>query len=304
MSLPDTSRSLDPTEQDFLAALDRLKEGEPVNKKLKAIRKEGKLKINISNVALESGHSRTLIALKACRYPQVREAIKLAQTGKKSEPKTYTQLFDNLHATIAELKADKRLLEMNMASHVLARRRAEIKSRRDAAEAARLRRYILELEKVAHLPSQEAALPRLVLIRGLPGKGKTTMAMGFQNDGYLHHETDQFFLVDGEYRFDPNRLPEAHAWCLQQTRTALDSGECVVVANVFANLDDIKPYTELGVDYQVEEATYPGQSIHKIPAAVLRAMERSWVPLDRLLKTLQHQARKKASVTSISSKKR
>jgi hypothetical protein len=291
-------------EQDYLDALQRLTEGKPKKMKLKALAKAGKLKINTTNVALEAGRSRTLIALTNCRYPKVREAIRLAQGGNKAEPTTYTQLINNLRASVAELKAERHLLRIDMASHVLARRRAEIKSRRDAAEAARLRRYTLELEKVAHLPQREAALPRLVLIRGLPGKGKTTMALGYQNDGYLHFEADQFFVVDGEYRFDPERLTEAHEWCLQQTRTALESGEFVCVANVFANLEDIKLYTELGVAYQVVEATYPGKSIHKIPETVLGAMAKSWVPLERLLKALQDQSRKKANVTSISSKKK
>lgn len=303
MSLPETESKPDPIEQDFLDALQRLVEAKPEHKKLKASAKAGKLKINTSNVALEAGRSRTLIALEACRYPKVREAIKLAQGGKKALPTTYTQLIENLRATIAQLKAEKRLLEATMGAHVLARRKAEVTSRRDAAEAARLRKQVVELEKIAHLPHREAALPRLVLIRGIPGSGKTTKAMGYQNDGYRHFEADQFFMVEGEYRFDPNKLPEAHSWCLQQTRAALEAGEFVCVANVFSTVEDIQPYAELGVDYQVMEATYPGQSTHKVSAAALRAMKATWVPTDRLLEALQGKSRAKASVTPITSKK-
>jgi hypothetical protein len=123
---------------------------------------------------LEAGRSRTLIALKDCRYPAVREAVRLAQGGKKALPTTYTQLIANLRADKAVLLAEKRLLETALATHVLARRRAEVNARRDAAEAARLRKQIVELEKIAQLPRREAAMPRLMLIRGLPGTGKTT----------------------------------------------------------------------------------------------------------------------------------
>lgn len=303
MSLADAPRKADPIEQDFLEALQRLVEGKPTHKALKASAKAGKLRVNTVNVALEARRSRTLIALDECRYPKVREAVKLAQGGKKALPTTYTQLIANLRADLATVKAEKRLLEETMAAHVLARRRAEVNARRDAAEAARLRKQIVELEKLAHLPNRESALPRLVLIRGLPGSGKTTKAMGYVNDGYKHLEADQFFTVDGHYRFDARQLPEAHAWCLDQAREALKAGEFVCVANVFATTEDIKLYVELSAAYQIVEANYPGQSSHTVPAATLRTMEATWVPTDLLVEALKGKTRSKASVTPITAKK-
>lgn len=304
MSPTDNHRKPDPIEQAFLDALRRLVEGKPTHKILKAKAKEGRLKVNSFNVALEAGHSRTLIALEDCRYPKVREAVKLAQGGKTAMPTTYTQLIASLRADLATVKAEKRLLETTMADHVLARRKAEVHARRDAMEAARLRRRVVELEKIVHLPHREAAaIPRLVLIRGMPGSGKTTRAMGYVNDGYKLFEADQFFMVDGRYCFDGKRLPEAHASCLEQTKDALEAGELVCVANVFATVEDIRAYTELGVDYQVVEATYPGQPIHKMPAAVMHAMRASWVSTDRLLEVLKGKSRSKANVTPITSKK-
>lgn len=299
----ETVRDADPIENDFREALRRLVEGKPKNKKLKISAQKGKLKVNISNVALESGRSRTLIALEKCRYPKVRQEILESQGGKKALPTTYTQLIANLRADIARLKSEKRLLEGTMANHVLARRKAEVNGRRDAAEAARYRKKIIELEKIVDLPRRDSQLPQLVLIRGLPGSGKTTMAMGYVKDGYMHFESDQFFQIDGEYRFEAERLPQAHAWCLDQARQALVSGDFVCVANVFAAVEDIKPYTELGAEYEVVEATYRGQSIHKFPIAVMHAMQACWVPTDRLLEALKGTPRTKASVTPITSQK-
>ncbi len=302
MAQRDALRMPDPIEQDLLDALQRLVEGKPTHKTLKAKAQEGRLKVNASNVALEAGRSRTLIALEDCRYPKVREAVKLAQGGKKALPTTYTQLIAGLRADLATVKSEKRLLETAMAEHVLARRKAEVQARRDAAEAARLRREVMELEKIVHMPHREtASLPRLVLIRGLPGTGKTTQALSYVNDGYKHFEADQFFMVDGRYCFDAKRLSEAHASCLKQAKEALETGELVCVSNVFATVEDIKPYTELGADYQVVEATYPGRSIHERPAAVMHAVQASWVPTDRLLVALKENPRRKASVTPIRS---
>lgn len=41
----------------------------------------------------------------------------------------------------------------------------------------------------------------LVLIRGLPGSGKTTMARVLALLGYDHHEADQYFELNGFYNF-------------------------------------------------------------------------------------------------------
>lgn len=64
---------LDPIEQAFRDALQRLIEGEPKNKGLKELASKGILRINSASVALEAGYSRTLIGMDGCRYPIVRQ---------------------------------------------------------------------------------------------------------------------------------------------------------------------------------------------------------------------------------------
>lgn len=108
--------------------------------------------------------------------------------------------------------------------------------------------------------------------------------------GYQDFEADHFFMKDGEYRFDEEHLTVAHAWCLDQVRQALSAGYFVCVANVFATKDDIHPYIELCADYKVVEATCAGQSIHKIPAAKMHAMQAKWTSTADLLKGLQAKA--------------
>lgn len=51
----------------------------------------------------------------------------------------------------------------------------------------------------------------LVLIRGLPGSGKSTMAKVLALVGYQHFEADMFFVRDGTYCYDRSRIREAHA---------------------------------------------------------------------------------------------
>ena len=304
MSLHNASKERDEIEQDFMDALQRVVEGKPNNKKLKASVKAGKLRVNTLNVALEAGRSRTLIGMDGCRYPAVREAIRLAQGFKKSVPTTYTQLIQNLRSDLAQAKAESKMLQLQITTHFTARMTAEESARRDARRAANLNRELLELHKVVAITSKETApLPRLVLIRGLPGTGKSTQAKGYKEQGYKHFEADMFFEADGAYAFDEKRQPEAHAWCLQQTQQALAIGAHVVVSNVFGTVQDIKPYIDLGFEFQVTEVTGRGKSVHGVSASALRAMNASWVGTDELLDQINLKGKAKSNVTNIANKK-
>ena len=86
----------------------------------------------------------------------------------------------------------------------------------------------------------------LVLMRGLPGSGKTTLARKIAEDKNAKiFSTDEFWICeDGQYRFDPERLNEAHEWNLQRTKRALASGQSVVVDNCNHKKAHMEPYLE------------------------------------------------------------
>jgi hypothetical protein len=147
----------DPIEQDFLDAIDRLREGEPKNKQLKARNAKGTLKVNVANVALEAGHSRTLIALETgCRYPRVRELIKQAKNGHDRLPTTLNEVIDRLRFDNAELRARLSTHKAALLAHFTARDKAEKEVARERAVASRLRKEIAESGKVVAITSKEA----------------------------------------------------------------------------------------------------------------------------------------------------
>lgn len=296
MPLPESAKGPDPIERDFMDALERLVQGKPTHKALKdLLKKKGKLPVNGVNVALEAEHSRTLISMDSCRYPKVREAIRLAKVGKTNEPQNYRQLVQNLRAALAEEKATNKLLHLQVQVHFTARKTAEEKARNAERVAAQLKKEVAKLSRVVHLTAPDRPLrARLVLIRGLPGTGKTRLANGYKEQGYQHFEADMFFESNDIYSFDEERLPEAHAWCLRQVHAALEAGGFVVVANVFARVEDIEPYTRLGFDYKVIEAKNRGKSIHQVPPEVMQAMKARWVPMDTLVDQLKRNTRGKS----------
>ena len=122
----------------------------------------------------------------------------------------------------------------------------------------------------------------LVLIRGIPGSGKSTIACSMNFD--VHYEADMFFINEnGDYCYDPKKIGEAHQWCQEQTFNALSEGKRVVVSNTFIKLFEMKPYFdmahELGLELNVIQAEGRWPNVHGVPEEVVKRMEDNWEDL-------------------------
>lgn len=91
----------------------------------------------------------------------------------------------------------------------------------------------------------------MVIVRGLPGSGKSTFAKARYPEA-VHCEADMFFELGGEYRFDPKRLNQAHAWCQGRAIQALQDGRDVVVSNTFVKVWELTPYVEMAERFGAE----------------------------------------------------
>ena len=119
----------------------------------------------------------------------------------------------------------------------------------------------------------------LYIVRGLPGSGKSTLARKLVS-AEQHCEADQFFEQDGEYKFDPLKLKDAHRWCQAKVCDLLSRGEPCCVSNTFTRTWEYEPYVRMAQDYgyqvQVIECFGPWESIRGVPQDTYDAMKARW----------------------------
>jgi septal ring factor EnvC (AmiA/AmiB activator) len=110
---------------DFLAAIERINSGTFRHPQLVKASRSRKVKLTFSTVALEAGHSRTLISQKKnCRYPEVRNTIIGDQDELRSIQETQEQQIERLKqeaadATFAFHKIATQLAEADIKIHDL-----------------------------------------------------------------------------------------------------------------------------------------------------------------------------------------
>ena len=120
---------------------------------------------------------------------------------------------------------------------------------------------------------------KLVLLRGLPGSGKSTIARSFIPHNFVHLETDMYFINSvGEYKFDPAKLSEYHNRCMYDTYTALSEGRNVVVSNTFTQKWELLPYFDIARKYNIIPTVILAQgnfgNIHNVPENKIEAMKK------------------------------
>lgn len=87
----------------------------------------------------------------------------------------------------------------------------------------------------------------IYLVRGLPGSGKSTLASMMTP---YNVAADDYFMVNGEYVFDPSKIGSVHERCQSQVSVWMVSEKPVIaVHNTFVQAWEIHPYLDLASDY-------------------------------------------------------
>jgi tRNA uridine 5-carbamoylmethylation protein Kti12 len=137
---------------------------------------------------------------------------------------------------------------------------------------------------------KEIYMKSVLILRGLPGAGKswyaTEMAATLGTRGgpakVVVCSADDYFMVDGVYRFNSSKLEDAHGACFRRVIEALTSdADLVVVDNTNLRLVEIAPYVLAAQAYgarctirtiRCEPNLAAIRNIHGVPASKYPAL--------------------------------
>ena len=119
----------------------------------------------------------------------------------------------------------------------------------------------------------------LILVRGVSGAGKSTIAPMFKNAVLV--STDDFFLDEyGEYVFDANSLVINHQFCQIAVKMMMkDNEELIVVHNTFTEDWEMDAYFDLARQYGyavhtiIVENRHGSKNVHDVPQDVIKAQK-------------------------------
>jgi predicted kinase len=125
----------------------------------------------------------------------------------------------------------------------------------------------------------------LILLRGVPGSGKTTLANVIlqqpNNNPQEILSADDFFVDgNGEYNFDPTKLKEAHNYCQFRCSERMRQQKIrIVVANTFTQEWEMDEYFKMAERYNyrvhtiIVENRHGNENIHGVPKDKLQQMK-------------------------------
>jgi len=124
-------------------------------------------------------------------------------------------------------------------------------------------------------------MQRMIIIRGLPGSGKSDFAEWVSDlyYGNAWFEADQYFDLFLGGQLSPAALPRAHKWCQDQVENAALLGRDVIVSNTFTQEWEMEPYLEIAKKYNMRVTVltvnnfHGNMSVHNVPEQTIEKMK-------------------------------
>lgn len=125
----------------------------------------------------------------------------------------------------------------------------------------------------------------LILLRGIPGSGKTTFASVIlqqpNNNPQEILSADDFFEGEnGEYNFDSTKLKEAHNYCQFRCSERMRQQKVrIVVANTFTQEWEMDEYFKMAERYNyrvhtvIVENRHGNENVHGVPEGKVQQMK-------------------------------
>lgn len=125
------------------------------------------------------------------------------------------------------------------------------------------------------------------IMRGIQGSGKSTVARQLAGERGVIHSTDNFFMVNGQFQFNPKKLQEYHDANFKAFCQSLRAGiEIVICDNTNSQPWHFDRYVKAAEDaeYMVafvimphpDPAVAAKRNIHNVPEEVIRRTLKEW----------------------------
>lgn len=128
-------------------------------------------------------------------------------------------------------------------------------------------------------------MPTCVILRGLPGSGKSTVAAKLVNgdDGKIC-SADDYFCFAGEYRFKKEDLGKAHDSCFEHFKWLITvKSSPIVVDNTNTTEKEYKRYVDYAkergyevtiqtVETDLTDEELAARNVHSVPVETIRRM--------------------------------
>jgi len=121
-------------------------------------------------------------------------------------------------------------------------------------------------------------MKKLYIVRGVPGCGKTTFAESICER--VVSADDYHTDADGNYNWKFENQAAAHRYSQGKTRSIMELGQDVAVANTSTTVKEMKPYYKMAEEFGytvfsiIVENRHGGENVHNVPAETLEAMEK------------------------------
>lgn len=119
----------------------------------------------------------------------------------------------------------------------------------------------------------------LIIIRGLPGSGKSELAKKFSSKAICTAD-DYHTNRNGNYNFDISRIGDAHSWCQRKCRRFMKKRiQNIIIANTNTTEKELKPYMDMAKEFGyrtfsiITENRHGSETIHKVPEETMDKME-------------------------------
>jgi NEDD4-binding protein 2 len=123
----------------------------------------------------------------------------------------------------------------------------------------------------------------LVLLRGLPGSGKSFLARTLQEDNPsgVILSTDDYFYINGQYQFDVKYLGEAHEWNQNRAKEAFEKKVSpIIIDNTNLQAWEMKPYVALSQKHKYKVHFREPDTWWKFKPKQLARSYYSWIVQD------------------------